>query len=200
MPKVRNSKGVVMRVPKAILEANGFAPNGDGKRELVEVKVTWMTQEGERLEDVFANYYPGDRRAEVYLGRLGHAGGRFRVIGARRYGYADFARDFDAKRPINLTNVRLGTNASAFWMDVDGRRIGLLEPLMNTFGSMVNLKGRLGRNEPVIKFEFDGKSAIARFKEHPMIELMQVLGEELEIRYSQSKDEKHVYRMTLKNG
>jgi len=58
----------------------------------------------------------------------------------------------------------------------------------------------LGKDGPIIKFEYDGRSAVARFKGHPAIELLQVNGEELEIQYVQSKDEKHVYRMNLKDG
>lgn len=186
-----------MRVPKSTLEMRGFNP-GEG-RELVRLEVVWSLLGGERTEDVFANYYPGDRRAEVYLGRLDHEGGQFRIVCAKRYGFADFIKDFGERKPLNLQNVNIGMDGDLVWMDVDGRRIVLSECLLNTFGSMVNLRGKLGKSEPEIKFEYDGKSALARFKGRPLIEFMQVQGDELEIRYAQSKNEKHVYRTNLKS-
>ncbi|MDG6941295.1 MAG: hypothetical protein JRN34_00005 [Nitrososphaerota archaeon] len=200
MLPIKNSKGVVLRVPKTVLEANGFSPDRGGRRELVKLQVAWSTQRGEREEEVFANYYPGDRRAEVYLGRSGRGDGGFRIVRANRYGYADFVEDFERKKPLGLQNVRLGTCGDSLMLDVDGSRIGLSETTMSTFGSMVCLRGRLERSPLLIKFECDGMSATARFKEHPMIELMQVQGDELEIRYAQSKDEKHTFRMKIQNG
>ena len=187
-----------MKVPKSTLEARGFVP-GEG-RELVKLLVSWSSEDRERLEDVFANYYPGDRRAEVYLGKVGNGESEFRLVGATRYAYADFVKDFGNNRPLSLVNMNLGVNDGAVWMDVDGRRIVLLECLMNTFGSMVNLRGKLAKDGPEIKFEFDGKSAVVRLKGRPTVEYMQVHGDELEIRYAQSKDEKHFYRMNLKSG
>ena len=97
-------------------------------------------------------------------------------------------------------NVALGTGNGAVWMEVDGRKLDFVDCMLNTFGSMVNLRGKLGTLGPDIKFEYDGRSVVARFKGRPVIELMQVQGDELEIRYAQSKDEKHVYRTNLKSG
>ena len=198
MLPIKNSKGLVLRVPKTTLEAKGFHPAIDGGRELIKLQVAWSSPGEGRLEDVFANYYPRDRRAEVYLGRLGGRDAGFGIAGAKRYGSADFAEDFNGKRPVNLQNVNLEADDGAVWIDIDGRRIALSECLMSTFGSMVNLRGKLSTGGPELKFEYDGKSAAARFKGRMMIEFMQVQGEELEIRYAQSKDERHLYRMELK--
>ena len=198
MPPIRNSKGLVLRVPKAALEAKGFHPTVNGRRELVKLLVAWSSPGGERLEEVFANYYPSDRRAEVYLGKLDHDDGESGIVMAKGYSGADFVDDFNNKKLLGLQNVVLEADCGAFGVDVDGRKIALSECLMNTFGSMVNLRGKLDGGGPEIKFEYDGKSAVARFKGRPMIEFMQVQGDELEIRYAQSKDEKHFYRMRLK--
>ncbi len=184
-----------MRVPKSTLEMRGFNPS-EG-HELVRLQVVWSSQGSGRVEDVFANYYPSDRRAEAYLGRLDH-GVQFTVVSAERYDYLDFVKDFEESKPLNLANVKLGVDGEAIWMDVDGRRIVLSECLLNTFGSMVNLRGKLGNGKPEIKFEYDGKSAAARFKGRPLIEYVQVQGDELEIKYAQSRAEKHFYRVNLK--
>lgn len=190
-----------MRVPKSVLELNGFNPGDGGRRELVKLLVRWPLKESKSAECAFANYYPKDRRAEVYLGGLGNGeNDRFKIMSAKRYDLVGFVDDFNGKKLLNLQNVKLGTDGGALWMDVDGRRVRLFELEMTTFGSLVNLTGSLSKMEPEIKFEYDGKSAIARFKGHPLIEYMQVHGDELEIRYAQSKNERHVCWVDLKNG
>ena len=98
---------------------------------------------------------------------------------------------------VNLQNVALHAKTDGVWMEVDGRKVGFARRKLTTFGSMVNGRVRLEKLGPEIKFEYDGKSAAARFKGRPMVEFMQVQGDELEIRYAQSKDEKHFYRMKL---
>jgi hypothetical protein len=199
MAAVRNGKGLVLRVPKAILVARGFRPMDSGRRELVELLVCRC--HGGTAESVFANYYPNDRRAEVYLGRLGGGGSDpLEIIEATGYFLSDFAVDFNGRKPLQLANVMLGCEGESVWVEVDGRHLLLSEPVMNTFGSMVNLRGKLRKDGPQIKFEYDGRSAVARFKGHALIELMQFQGDELEIRYAQSKDDKHFYRMRLMNG
>lgn len=187
---------MVMRVPKTTLEARGFVHGAGVERELAKLRVAWRTAAGELLEDVFANYYPRDRRAEVYLGRLGHDGKQFRVISAERFGYPDFVQEFNDEWSLNLKNVKLGTSGDGVWMEVDRRRIRLSRCMMNTFGSMVNVRGHL-EDESEIKFEYDGKSGVAGFRGHPAIESMQVYGDELEVCYVQSKSEKHAYRIKL---
>ncbi|MDG6951621.1 MAG: hypothetical protein JRN12_07255 [Nitrososphaerota archaeon] len=196
MAAVRNSKGMVLRVPKAVLVARGFHPIDSGGRELVELLVRRC--HAGTAESVFATYYPNDRRAEVYLGRL-EAGESdpLEIIEATGYSLSDLAADFNGLKPLQLANVMLGCEGESVWVEVDGRRLFLSEPVMNTFGSMVNLRGKLGKDGPEIKFEYDGRSAVARFKGHALIEFMQFQGDELEIRYAQSKDEKHFYRMRL---
>ena len=200
MPHVRNSKGLVLRVPKTALESRGFRPDVRGGRELVELLVS-RGKASTSQECVFANYYPKDRRAEVYLGRLGSDGcGPLEVTRARGYSLSAFVEDFNEHKSLQLANAMLGCEGELAWVEVDGRDVPLSEPQMNTFGSMVNLRGKLEEVGPEVKFEYDGRLAIARFKGRPMIEFMQVQGDELEIGYAQSKDEKHVYRMNLKSG
>ena len=200
MSATENSKGFVMRVPKSILEANGFHPGQDRRREIVKFVVEWKSVGTSRAESVFANYYPTDRRAEVYLGRLDHGSSeRFSVRKAQGFSLANFVKDFNDSRPLNLQNLSLGASAGAAWMEIDGRKIPFSDYKMTTFGSMVNLLAEI-EGGPSVKFEYDGRSAVARFKGHPAIEFLQVSGDELEIRYAQSKDEKHVYRVNRKNG
>ena len=201
MRPIRNSKGLVLRVPRTALEENGFHPNGAGSRELVELRLVWTSGGHGHSETVFANYYPADRRAEVYLGRLGSAEAcQFKVNGTKRYDLECFVDDFNDAKGLSLANLRLGTDGRATWMEVDGRRIEILDGKLSTFGSMVNLLGTIGKEGPDIKFEYDGRVAVARFKGHPQIELVQISGDELEIRYAQSKDEKHTYSVKMQQG
>ena len=201
MRSIRNSKGVVLRVPRTALEENGFHPGGDGSRELVELRLVWASGGHGHSETVFANYYPADRRAEVYLGRLGSAEAcQFKVNGTKRYDLACFVEDFNDAKGLNLANLRLGTDGRTAWMEVDGRRIEILDSKLTTFGSMVNLLGTIGKEGPDIKFEYDGRVAVARFKGHPQIELVQIIGDELQIRYAQSKDEKHTCSVKMQQG
>ncbi|MDG6981508.1 MAG: hypothetical protein JRN51_10415, partial [Nitrososphaerota archaeon] len=87
-----------------------------------------------------------DRRAEVYLGRLGSAEAcQFKVNGTKRYDLACFVEDFNDAKGLNLANLRLGTDGRATWMEVDGRRIEILDSKLTTFGSMVNLLGTIGK-------------------------------------------------------
>ena len=88
-----------MRVPKTTLESRGFVPRDGSGRELVKLLVVWPSGSGKRLEEVFANYYPGDRRAEVYLGRLSHDGNGFSIAEATRYGYDDFVAISTTRSP-----------------------------------------------------------------------------------------------------
>nr|WP_276977575.1 hypothetical protein [Ferrimicrobium acidiphilum] len=120
--------------------------------------------------------------------------------GTRRYDLASFVDDFNGAKGLSLANLRLGTDGSAAWMEVDGRRIQMLDTKLTTFGSMVNLLGTIGKEGPDIKFEYDGRVAVARFKGHPQIELVQIIGDELQIRYAQSKDEKHACSVKMQQG
>ncbi len=201
MVTIKNSKGVVLRVPKSTLEACGYVSCDDTKREIIKLEVSRSPDNGSRLEDVFANYYPSDRRAEAYLGRLGSSKtDHLALHSARQYNLASFVKDFDRTKPLNLANLALESEGGDVWMEVDGSRLQLSDCRLATFGSMVNLVARIEEKSPEIKFEYDGKSSAARFKGHPLIEFIQINGDELSIRYAQSKDERHVYTMNLKGG
>lgn len=194
----RNNKGVVLRVPRRILESNGFRPGNEKKRELVKLLIAWSLEDRVWEEVIFANYYPGERRAEVYLGRLGDAArAQLGVKEAARYDLQAFVEEFNGSKPMGLENMKLGTDGQSAWMSVDGKRVDLTGCQVDTFGSMGNLRCKLGDDGPDIKFEYDGRSSVARFKGRPLIEFMQVTGDELEIRYAQSREEKHAHRMLL---
>lgn len=191
----------MLRVPKSVLESSGFQPGEGKRREIVKILVERVSPGTSIVEHIFANYYPADRRAEVYLGRLEHAQSEtFVVRKAWRYNPTSFVDDFNGSKSLNLQNMTLVGEADDVWMEVDGRKIRFARRKMTTFGSMVNLAVEIFEGGPSVKFEYDGRSAVARFKGHPVIEFMQICGEELEIQYLQSKDEKHIYRLNLKNG
>jgi hypothetical protein len=189
-------KGVVLRAPKTDLEEAGAdleaGQNAILKLGLKDVKT-------EEVEPVFARYVASDRRAEAYVGDIGgEEGSRYELVEAEKYDEDGFVKDFERGKCEHLQNARLERIEDKMFVEVDNRRIELQDYRLATSGSHVVMKGKL-EGESDCKFEFDGRRASVRFGRDYPVEGMRMEGDDLVVKYAQSKNEKHEHRLHLEH-
>jgi len=189
-------KGDVVRIPKTDLEREGFEPE-PGENAIV--KLGLRNVESEEVEAAFARYNGSDRRAEVYVGDIGgEKGSRYELVEASRYDEDRFVRDFERGKCEHMENVRLEHADEKLFLNVDERRVELEDYRLSTSGSHAVLRGKLDE-EDSCKIEFDGRRAAVKFGRDYPVEGMRMEGDELVIRYAQSRDVKHEHRMYLEH-
>jgi hypothetical protein len=84
------------------------------------------------------------------------------------------------------------------FVNVDDRRVELEDFRLNTSGANVILRGKLD-GEDSCKIEFDGQRASIRFGRDYPVEGMRMEGDELVVRYAQSRSEEHERRIPLEH-
>jgi len=189
-------KGAVLRVPKTDLEREGFEPE-PGKNGIVKLGLRDM--ESEEGDTAFARYNGSDRRAEVYVGDIGgEKGSRYELVEASRYDEDGFVKDFERGKCEHLENVRLEHANEKLFLNVDDRRVELEDYRLSTSGSHAILRGKLD-GEDGCKIEIDRRRASVRFGRDYPVEGMRMDGDELVVRYAQSKNEMHEHRMYLEH-
>jgi hypothetical protein len=186
-------KGANVRVPMCDLEQAGYGPPDHSAIVQLELRPI----EGDEVEAVYARYNASSRRAEAYVGDIGGAkGSKYELVEAKGVDEYKMARDFERGKCEHLQNVRLEREEGKMFLNVDGRQVELEGYKMSTSGSHLVLRGKLeGKDD--CKLEFDGHRAAVRFGRDYPVEGMRMEGDELVVKYVQSKNEVHEHRQSL---
>lgn len=186
-------KGANVRVPMCDLEQAGYGPPDHSA--IVQLELGPI--EGDEVEAVYARYNASSRRAEAYVGDIGGAkGSKYELVEAKGVDEYKMARDFERGKCEHLQNVRLEREEGKMFLNVDGRQVELEGYKMSTSGSHLVLRGKLeGKDD--CKLEFDGHRAAVRFGRDYPVEGMRMEGDELVVKYVQSKNEVHEHRQSL---
>ncbi|MDG7011842.1 MAG: hypothetical protein JRN11_06070 [Nitrososphaerota archaeon] len=186
-------KGTNVRVPMGDLEQAGYGPPDHS----TIVQLGLRPIEGDEVEAVYARYNASDRRAEAYVGDIGGAkGSKYELVEAKGVDEDKMARDFERGKCEHLQNVRLEHEEGKMFLNVDGRQVELEGYKMSTSGSRLVLRGKLGGKDDC-KLEFDGYRAAVKFGRDYPVEGMRMEGDELVVKYVQSKNEVHEHRQSL---
>jgi hypothetical protein len=190
-------KGAVVRVPKTDLERLGYDSENAEEKPIVELQLKEPQSEDNEPKTVFARYVESDRRAEAYVDDIGGAkGSRYELVEASRYDDGKFVRDFERGKCEHLDNIGLEHAEERMFLNVDNRRVELENYRLSTSGSHVILRGEL-YGEGRCKIEFDGRRASVMFARDYPVEEMRMEGDDLVVRYAQSRSEKHESRLYL---
>ncbi len=186
-------KGANVRVLMCDLEQAGYGPPDHSAIVQLELRPI----EGDEVEAVYARYNASSRRAEAYVGDIGGAkGSKYELVEAKGVDEYKMARDFERGKCEHLQNVRLEREEGKMFLNVDGRQVELEGYKMSTSGSHLVLRGKLeGKDD--CKLEFDGHRAAVRFGRDYPVEGMRMEGDELVVKYVQSKNEVHEHRQSL---
>ena len=186
-------KGTNVRVPMGDLEQAGYGPPDHSA--IVELGLRPIG--GDEVEAVYARYNASDHRAEAYVGGIGGAkGSKYELVEAKGVDEDKMARDFERGKCEHLQNVRLEHEDGKMFLNVDGCQVELEGYKMSTSGSHLVLRGKLeGKDD--CKLEFDGHRAAVKFGRNYPVEGMRMEGDELVVKYVQSKNEVHEHRQSL---
>jgi hypothetical protein len=150
------------------------------------------------VDKYLSKYNSSDRRAEAYVDDIGgEKGSRYELVEASRYDEDRFVRDFERGKCEHLQNVRLEHAKDRMFVVVDERRVELSNHRLTTSGAHAVLRGKLGDDN--CKIEFDGRRVSVKSARDYPVEMMRMDGDELVVRYSQSRSEKHEHRTYLEH-
>lgn len=186
-------KGANVRVPMRDLEQAGYGPPDHN----AIVQLGLRPIEGDEVEAVYARYNASGRRAEANVGDIGGAkGSKYELAEAKGVDEDKMVRDFERGKCEHLQNVRLEHEGGKMFLNVDGLQVELEGYKMSTGGSHLVLRGKLeGKDD--CKLEFDGHRAAVKFGRDYPVEGMRMEGDELVVKYVQSKNEVHEHRQSL---
>ena len=188
-------KGANVRFPKSDLEMAGF----DSPDHSAILRLGLRESGSEDVETVFARYNLSDRRAEAYVGGIGGVkGSRYELVEAREVNEDRLAREFERTRCDHLGNVRLEHADGKMALNVDERRIELENHWISTSGSHAVMRGKLDGSDGC-KIRFEGRRTSVLFGRDYHVEEMKMHGDDLIIRYAQSKNEKYEHRLHLEH-
>ncbi|MDG6898924.1 MAG: hypothetical protein JRN24_04200, partial [Nitrososphaerota archaeon] len=195
---IEHQRGDMLRLPDSDLEGAGARIGELENREILEVELRDVSDEGASFRTVFGRYDADNRRAEVYLGSdLDHAGHEFQLEMVESYSEKKIVEDFNEHKCEHLDNVRLELEKEDVFLNVDGRRIPFEDRQLVTNGSEAALKGRIGDDD--FKVSYDGTGSTVRLGRGYVVNEMRTEGDALVVNYSQSRSEKHDHRVYLEH-
>jgi hypothetical protein len=119
----------------------------------------------------------------------------FHVMSLERYGYSNFAKDFNNLRPRDFANVKLSYSDDMLVMQVNSNAIEIKQPKLVCEGGFVALEGILVENKPSGKIRIGRRfdSFDMHFNDaktsHPRIIAMKAAGSRIEIWHRVSRNE-----------
>jgi hypothetical protein len=153
----------------------------------------------EEEETAFARFNAQDRRAEAYVDDIGgEKGSRYELLEAWKVDEDRLVSEFERGRCEHLENVRLEHTDEKMFVVVDDRGVELTDHRISTSGAHAVLRGDLDGDDRC-KIEFDGLRASVKFGRDYPVEGMRMEGDELVVRYAQSRNEKHEHRLYLEH-
>ena len=186
-------KGANVRVPVCNLEQAGYGPPDHDAIMRLELRPI----EGDDVEAVYARYNAASHRAEAYVGDIGGAkGSKYELVEVKGVDVDKMVRDFERGKCEHVQNVGLEHEEGKMFLNVDGHRVELEGYRMSTSGSHLVLRGKL-EGEDSCKLEFGGHRAAVKFGRDYLVEGMRMEGDELVVKYVQSKNEVHEHRQSL---
>jgi len=190
--------GVSLRISWTDVEAFGI--DRRTKREHGRTATEFQLQNLSKPENP-KRYFSSHEAKSSYQFLVGNRGARegdvFRLVEARKYGIADFVKDFDVHGSPETRNLKLNMQRGRLSLEVDRQTIQFQQWHLTAFGNKVLLSATPKGWEREIRFRFDGENIESKFDRYSQLNWIKGTRYGIEISYSPDSRREIRYRRSL---
>ena len=185
---VGNGSKPTIFIGRTALRSMGFREASISSKDAIVEFLARNAKSNEEPKRYFTKLRP-KKGLDLQADRMGAKSGDAVQITEIEPYQGNFLDDFNACRPKNFENIKLGSDENGFSMSVGSTRIPLRSQRMTTENLRLRLTAEIGDTKTPIRFYFDGGRVEAKIGNHSIREI-KASGSRLSVSYQDSEGQR----------